>query len=298
MLQPSIIKLVDNEIDSSDIILENPLKLLSAEGTNLIRFNITISNSNYQAIEKESYDIKNRISTTKFVDSYCAGLLNIGKLMHIESKTLSFYGDLSNISLISTSGKYIAVVSEEATLFIKGPSLKYSIPFYGDSICCCSISDTFGIVICGTNSGKIVICSLSEGKIINILKLEGKIKPKKILITPSWGFILVHATGNESWNGINSIFLYTINGKLIRSKTNVQNISCWSSFTSNDGFDYIILSEENGKLFIFEAYYLEFTQPFHRCYCDLVDIRYYFKYFLAIAVRKDGQISFIPYILK
>ena len=222
-------------------------------------------------------------------------LLKNGKLIQMspEGNYNVFMDELTRVSSIATSNEFIAAISDDTTLNLIGRGVKYSIPFYGDTVTCCAVSKSFKIVVCGTISGNVVICSLFEGRKVNVISLGKDVKPTKILITKSWGFIVTYANSITSKQK-RFLFVHNVNGHLIRSVELQTQITKWCTFSSNQAFDYIIAASEQGKLHLIEAFYLDMKDPFYRCYKSVVGL-FYLKYVdIVVAVLEDGNVVFHP----
>ena len=220
-----------------------------------------------------------------------------GKLIHMLDEIIdSVHPELSYVSTFAISKHFTAAVSDNTTLNLFSPDacIRYSIPFYGDAILCCAISETFKVAVCGTLSG-LIICSLYEGKKINAIQFDSDLKPIKILITNSWGFIVTYAI-KKSIQGKPKPYLivHTINGKLLRSVEIQIPIVSWYSFSSFDDFDYLVISNEQGKLHLIEVFYLNIEDPFYRCNKNIVSICYLKKPKVIAALIEDGNIAFLP----
>lgn len=226
-------------------------------------------------------------------------LLGTGKLMMCDATTMDLvYRELANVSLVTSSEDYVAVVSDEATLNLFGPRFRYDIPFFGDTISCCTISRQFGIAACGTISGSVVTCSLFDGTKVNAISLGDGFKPTKVLVTDAWGFIVTYAYKVVDGKSVNRIFLHNINGRFIRSVPITFDITSWCTWASRRGFDYVMIANEQGKLSVFEAFYVDIGESFHRCYENVVALAYLPDMQVAVAVSQDGRTAFVPLVIE
>lgn len=272
-------------------ILNDSLKLFIYKNNTVISYNIAIEDSVCKFLEDKSNIIENSIIQILPYNSFPIFLLENGQLY---SQGNIVFPEISNVSIITSDDDCIGIVSDETILTLCALQTKYNIPFYGDPITCFVISKIFGIAVCGTNSGKIVICSLYDGIKSIIFYLDDNTKPEKVLITPSWGFILTYASQVISGKTTYYLYLHTINGKLIR-KTKSHLISCWYTWSSHKAFDYVIFANEKGNLYEFEAFYLNIRKTFYRCYSEITSLHYLVDEELVISVTKEGQIELIPY---
>lgn len=237
---------------------------------------------------------------------------------------IRLYKKNSNVAIGSnfSSGNFGAKKSDKESLaeFLEsGKQPVHSILSFCNSIICCEILSSFDTMVCGTKDASLMICSLSRGTITydisirSILKNQYKnsatqksendeldfdnIELKKLLVTQSWGFILacVDAIRKNDGKVVHIVCLFNINGNLIRIKEIHFVVSCWTSWSCEKGFDYVLLSDENGKLFMFEAFYLNILRPFYRCQRQIICVKCIFEEKIIIAVSKEGRVFFVPY---
>ena len=168
-----------------------------------------------------------------------------------------------------------------------------SIPTYRNCILCSCVSRQFGIVVSGTDDGELIIGSLDNGSTIRVIKTNAI--PQKVLVTPSWGFII--ANGCEYVNGKPkySISVYNVNGVHIRTVEFESAVGQWVSWSNPAGFDFVILSGDKGKLYAFEAFFCDVATPFYRCCNDLIALEYSQVSQLVCAVTAEGRIHFVPF---
>jgi hypothetical protein len=222
-------------------------------------------------------------------------LLSTGKILIVsEGATSAGYQELASVSYLSSSDEYLSIVSDEATLNLYGTRNPYSVPFYGDTILCCAVSKSFGIAVGGTISGNVVICSLFEGTKVNVVNLGSAFRPVKILITDSWGFIVTYASETVAGKIKYHLFVHNVNGRFIRSVPLAFSIVSWCSFSSKKGFDYIITATDVPKISIFEAFYVNISEPFYRGKEQVVSLYYFVDKAVVMALGIDGHAVFIP----
>jgi hypothetical protein len=174
--------------------------------------------------------------------------------------------------------------------------LLFSFPSYRSGIRCSFTSNPFHLVVIGTNDSWLVINSLFDGKTIRSVKLD--CIPLKVLITPLWGFILVHGCEYENEEPFYSLILLNINGLFIRKVQFAALIKDWFAWTSVEGFDFVILSAEKGRLFAFEVFFLEVGSPVHRFTSEVVGLYFASSINFIIALEADGTLHFIPFTTK
>jgi hypothetical protein len=224
-------------------------------------------------------------------------LLSNGTALQIKGNSSTPLSGLSRVSHVGVSGNFIAAVSHQATLNLIGPRLNYAIPFFGDAITCCAVSKTFRIAACATVSGMLSICSLFEGTKTRTVSLGDGFDPLKILITESFGFILTYASLTEAGKTSFHLFLHTVNGVLIRTVKIENAIDAWCTWASRDSFDFVMVATggDLGKLWIFEAFYLELGECLDRCRRQVVSVAYLTDLSVGVAITSEGKAFFVPY---
>ncbi|OHT09334.1 hypothetical protein TRFO_21723 [Tritrichomonas foetus] len=187
-------------------------------------------------------------------------------------------------------------------------NLKLSIPSYRDSIMCSCISHNYQVAVICTKNGSMIINSINKNTTTVVCDLECA-KPMCITITDGWGFIIVFAVATSMKKTSNSmknlkssshekekyLFLFNINGKLIRkTKINI-NISHMHSWTTKKGFDYLAVADERGKVYAFEVFYLEIGNCLFRCNSPLIELKYFPDVSMIFVVTKYGTVYMIPF---
>jgi hypothetical protein len=171
------------------------------------------------------------------------------------------------------------------------------VPFYGDVILCCAISKTFGLAVGGTVSGSLVFCSLFEGTKVNVVSLGDGFSPVRTVITETWGFVVTFATFTARGTPSYHLFVHNVNGRFIRTVQIGFAVFAWCSFASRKAFDYLVVADEVGKLFLLEAFYCDVKKPVHRCVGKIVGLSYLADSEAIAAVRQDGHLFLLPVVV-
>lgn len=108
-----------------------------------------------------------------------------------------------------------------------------------------------------------------------------------ILITKGFGFIVIFTNAN--------IFLFDINGFLIRKVQNSFRIRACDSFVDDNGFDFITVVREDGAIFVSEVFYLKFEDPIAYVKNPIVTIQYYNDIHSILVITKNHKLFSIPY---
>jgi hypothetical protein len=171
---------------------------------------------------------------------------------------------------------------------------KFGIPTYRNSIVCSCISRRFRVVVIGTDDRCLVVGSLCDSSTIRVIHLDDV--PRRVIITPSWGFIVVHGTNFVGGKKVSTLSVFNINGWRIRTIPLTSVVERWVTWASPKGFDFIVMSLEHGKLYAFEVFFLDLGPPVHRCYGDLVSLDFSKKANMIVAVAQDGTIHLVPFL--
>ena len=305
----------------SNMFLSNSAPFDQDEAT-FYRFKFTVFDEKIKS--EKIYDIEQPQEKIKyFADDQLCYIFESGKLHHpfnqlIQEKVsiVSFYRNVySNDKPII----YEAIVVNESTLLLYGPDLSLSIPFYGEKISCVDISPVFKIVVCGTENNNIFICSMYEAMKVNVISLENNYYPVKLQVSPSFGFIICYSEQNNHFYHIQSnqqhmnksisnsslpednndnnniIFLFNINGRLIRTVPISFKITSWFSWKSNKAFDYIVFGTSDGRIFALETFYFDIKDCLYRTYSPIKSIIYNEICCSIVALTEDCQLIIIPF---
>jgi len=192
-------------------------------------------------------------------------------------------------------GSFFICGTDNSSVSLYGNCSKlFTIPSCREVISTCFISIEHSIIVSGTQDSSIIVSSLKTGSIINVIDING-IEPRLILVTPSWGFIIVYGKLNNSPLSQNQISIFTLNGTHIRTKEINFSIHHWYSWSSYQGFDYILMSNCAGKLYSCEAFFLNIEKSFYRCPTNIVSMIYSKDSMSTIVVLDDGRIHIIPH---
>jgi len=217
----------------------------------------------------------------------------------VHSSTCEFFmRQQSEIVHVSCSGEWLAVVNKDAILSIFNTiahsSPKFVIHSFSNSIKCISISEVFHTCVIGTRDESLIFCSISNGRIIKTINLNGR-RPLKILITPSWGFIIVYQTHLSQGILHHELATYSINGEFIRSSPIDRGVSSWYTFKNTSGFDYVLMTDDLSYFFIFEAFYLDVGRRFFSISAQITDTLYDTEESVVVALTKCGKVIVIPF---
>ncbi|OHT09099.1 hypothetical protein TRFO_04699 [Tritrichomonas foetus] len=205
---------------------------------------------------------------------------------------------LNETSAIDAGKDYFVIACRNAVVNVyktgTQPKQIASIASYRSRLPCVSISEKFNLIVNGTNDGFLIISSLTSCTVENVIDLNGG-RPCNITISPSWGFIIVYYTVIEAGIVSKFIAVYNVNGQFLKKvKIEISLINIFS-FSSPSAFDYIVLADSEGRLYMSDAYELEFGESFFRCHSKLATIDYCHKESCFVAFTAEGSILLISH---
>ena len=204
---------------------------------------------------------------------------------------LTPFGD--SLQCWDIAGEWLAIVGVDSILKVyNAKNLKTPLcmtPFQRDLARCCCISPEFHVVVVASRDGGVVVHALETGFSIHSINL-GVCMPQKVIVTPSWGFIVIYLTRIEENKLVHVLSVYTINGLFVREARVLSPISKMTCWKSPKGFDYIAISSERGSISTSEVFYLDFGKPMFRFQSSLVALKFNEKMGTLIAVSDDGKI--------
>jgi hypothetical protein len=148
-----------------------------------------------------------------------------------------------------------------------------------------AVNVEYHLLVIGTLEASILLYSLISGLFRMKVDLPGEI-PERILVTDGWGFILVASQSRIS--------LFDVNGKLLRSIGVTINIVAWCTWRDSKGFDFVGLADDNGKIFVCEAFYLEFGDYVAFCRGSVVALEFVNEVIGLTAITSAGSCFLIP----
>lgn len=214
-----------------------------------------------------------------------------------EGKTLAPMKFLvCNVTSLAGDGNYLVLVGGDmVTRVYNINSLEspiYELASYRGATTCAAASVCFGVLVTGTSDGSLMICSLRKGRVERVVNLD-KRTPRRIEISPGWGFILVFTEKVVNQELMYELLLYTINGIFISSVCLESELCACETYTCNAGFDWAILALTSGKIFNFELYYMNPGKKLDQ-YQSVVSVHYVRHLGAALVVSKTGRSYILP----
>jgi hypothetical protein len=178
-----------------------------------------------------------------------------------------------------------ATVINGSTLRLIAPTVNLTVEFYGDVIECCAVSRAFKIAVCGTVANHIVLVSLFAGEKVGVVDIG--LKPVAIAITEGWGFIIVHAVGE---NKKEFLVVLDVNGRLIRKVEVPGRIRAWSPWRSLDEFDHLLIATTQDDVLNIEAFSCAFADPISHSPAPVIGLAYFTEIKTAFIVNAHSMI--------
>lgn len=179
-------------------------------------------------------------------------------LMDVKKKDVVKLDHKAPISCFTCDGEWTVVALDDPGSSVCGyrhDKLQWKRPWHRDVCTCCHVSRTFHVVVGGMADGAVVISPLDTGAPIRSIPTFPDI-PKKILVSPSWGFILVY-TERVDPEGLDcGIFVFTINGDFVK-RVKCHRLLQWCTWKSADCFDCIATYDERGFFSFSEVYTID-----------------------------------------
>lgn len=237
----------------------------------------------------------NDCQTIALVDAGNVNLITNGKLetMKTNINDVTYIAGNKSWFVTANRGSVLTFYKQDNSL-TTDMKFMFNIPLYRDSITCVSLSKSFGLAAAGTRDGFLFFISLSRGTIFATVDLGDSSRPLKMLVTHHWGFVLVYMTELQKGQLNHVIALYSPNGNMIRKRSIASAISSWSCFKTPSGFDYVVAADDKGRIYKFEAFYLNIDEHIYRCSCEVPFVEYLPEQGGIIAVTTDGRIIFAP----
>lgn len=239
--------------------------------------------------DKVKIPIKN-MRFVGFNDSIVIGGLDSYVILQNQTKHLT-----KQFLCIAADNKWLLAVCADYIIYLFSRTCldtpKMLFHFYREFPCSAAVNNKFHVFIIGTKDGFLSIYQIKKKTTITTIDIDGFL-PRRIVITPSWGFILTFAAKIVDNKRTYALFLHSINGSFIRSVTLSYEITAMTAMKSRSGFDYVAIANRNGAVFVFEAYSLSIEKPAMKLDSPAVSLNYNKKLKCLVAVASDGTINF------
>jgi len=250
---------------------------ISVDPLNTQKFDIT------SFIQGVYVNPKSICASIKYGSAFYDNSTNI--MTYLTKKSVSSKYIKFNADFLKGNGQNVILGNRNGSVCvfnIKQSRILHTFSICEDYITCMAYSNQFKVIVCGTESNSIVSYELS-GKCIFSIELNDI--PKSITITPTWGFIIVELS--------KEMVLITQNGMVYR-RTSIDFSPRLTETWTYKGGDYLLLSDDRGKLRMIEAINLHFCDPFYNCRSDTVSLKYVERMNSIAVVTRDAHYIIIP----
>ena len=217
-------------------------------------------------------------------------VLENGKLWSVtkSGKATPVKVPISNIRCFSCSGRWILAGSDMSEIVsLRNNEFYHKTKLYQKPIITLAVNDVFKIFVAGTEDS-VAICDLITGDVIKVI--ETKSRPRKITISPAWGFVVVYCASAVE----KMLMLLTVNGDFIREVHINTDVSIMYCFQTTKAFDYLLYADSKGNLYANEVYKARKKEPFYHCEQPVVGLYYNDTTMTCIVVTTKGEVTFIP----
>jgi hypothetical protein len=131
---------------------------------------------------------------------------------------------------------------------------------YLSGVTCIDCNPTFDQIAVGDKSGTLAICSVSKRRVTASLQIPDRCTTH-VCITESWGLICVAAISrldSSVW-----LYTYTVDGEKVAEVLMPRQITALRSFVSTSGFDWIVVADIGGFIFVTDAVKIDVATPAH-----------------------------------
>jgi hypothetical protein len=223
------------------------------------------------------------------MNSICTVLKNGDFLFYNNSLSKPIQADIGKATCLAIDDQIVCIGGSNTSIALiqKGVTVQ-TFSSFRDRIFCCACNADFDLVVVGASSTLFLI-STSRRSITRVITLE-EVDPMLVEITKGWGFIVVYEVGLKSL----FIEVLTVNGDFVRKVKLRDPIDSWSTWCSNDCFDYLIYYPKQGKIRICEVFWLNFSYVPQIVY-GAKSVVYLPKLECIFVGQLDGHILMIPH---
>jgi hypothetical protein len=207
---------------------------------------------------------------------------------------------IGDVTAIDCNNTFVAVAGADSvvTVFqiLQSDSIQkaFAVTTFHPKIACLCVSRKFHMIVCGACDGTISLWSINSRRLTRSVSLEGA-RPKKVMITPGWGFIVLHCKEGAGQETRFSMRILTLNGQLVGKMELPYAVKRWTAWTSRDGFDYVLFSDTKNCIYVFEAYFAVLGDPVAKFDTEVIGLHYALDDEKIIVVRESGHIAILPY---
>jgi hypothetical protein len=197
-------------------------------------------------------------------------------------------GHIGKVNCVAAGNDWVATGGTDTTINIWDAS-NPSTPIQSITTCCdeavsCAVGQSYGIVAGAMRDGSIFLIVIATGATARVMKISET--PIAVMVTPGWGFVLVHST--EIVDAVSHFYLtlFSVNGDFIRRTEIPFRIQFWTAWESRKGFDFVAVVSAKGEVFAFEAFFLEVAAQFGKVHGRVVEMNYFVNEELLFVVSE------------
>lgn len=196
----------------------------------------------------------------------------------------------------TTDEVWTVLAGNDASISIqKTDSVPSIVRTYRNTITCMAVSRSFDQIVAGTRDRCLLFISLSRGTLTNAVDVKDGLMPHSVLITKSMGFVLVDAMRAVDGDVSHVFLLYNINGLFMREFDADFDFSCWSMWTSLDGFDNVVVADTEGVLRIGEVFNIDKgLSQICKCNSTVLSLKFIPEMNSLFAICSNGEVLFVP----
>jgi WD40 repeat protein len=178
-----------------------------------------------------------------------------------------FTGHTGRVNCVAADGSFL--VSGGADTFVCcwrfDGGILARIPSFRGEILCIAVAAEFVLAVAGTRDGALLWINPERGAITRVVKLPDGQVPRRVMITPEWGFVVVHSQMAVGGEVRHSIAVYSVNGEKVRVKTLQYGVTAWCCWSCRKGFDHALIIDDVGCVFLCEVFWLDLGPPMDVC---------------------------------
>jgi hypothetical protein len=201
------------------------------------------------------------------------------------SGSTEFQQEILPVEFCEENGVCFSTNGEVFCLEKKGGSFEiFGICKISPEIPVCAFSETrYSLTLVGVRSGRVMVFDRKTGRYLRTIGAKGP-SPKRVLLTATFPFVIVH--------GSNSLTVISVYGELLRTAEIGFEISAWCPFVASDGFDFVVMSDTVGQVFLMEAFLLTPVCVF-KCGSRILAMKYGRDLQGVVGITQEGRGVFL-----
>jgi hypothetical protein len=197
----------------------------------------------------------------------------------------------SLLNFVRVSGNRLFFVADQCLICsskIEQPTTYSIIAISRSRICAFDASHHCNTLAIGTDDCIVNVYTISNGELNCVIDLDS-LEPENVLVTPSWGMIVVLTHSD--------ILVYSVNGTFVGKFGVDRGIRHWKAFSNFVGFDYAVFIDDGNRIGIFEAMKPSDVQylksPAYRH--NVIAAGYMNRRRAVVGLTKEGKVTLTPF---